>query len=192
MLPCDPPPTSVISFLCGTALLSLHICNEARFIKEGTRRLPTLCYFISGVWFPSGLRQAENSHALQNRLFHRVHVAICGEKREPIIVVSWPCWSQLKRPLPEGVELGCGGGGGGKGGGRVGVVLPLRPRLPDQMYTHTLAGHFPLCCCAPQSACDRFQIECCVRQAAPSRWFLQSLHDNQNHRMWQWWANFDW
>lgn len=142
MLPCDPPPlsppTSVISFLCGTALLSLHICNEARFIKEGTRRLPTLCYFISGVWFPSGLRQAENSHALQNRLFHRVHVAICGEKREPIIVVSWPCWSQLKRPLPEGVELGCGGGGGGKGGGQGRCCFtPPTPPPRSDVHTHT-------------------------------------------------------
>lgn len=187
-LPCgsSPPLLSVVSFLCGTALLSLHICHEARFIKEGTRRLPTLCRFLSAVWFCRGC--ARQTSPIQNRWFYQVYAAICGEKREPAIVASWPCWSPLQQPLPEGVELGCGGAGSA-------LFYPSTTTTTTSQIicshtnTHTLAGHFPLCCCAPEPACSCFQIErlrVCVPQTIYSfsqagllRWLLQSLHDSQ-------------
>lgn len=66
-------------------------------------------------------------------------------------MVSWPCWSQHKLPLPVG-----------EGGGVGGSVLFHSP-TPQIICTHshTHASQFPLCC-RRRPACDRSQIDLCV------------------------------
>lgn len=72
-----PPP--LVSFLCGTTLLFLHVCHEARFMKArpGVCRLCGTLYLVFGS---VSVRKAEDSHTLPSRLFYQVYVAICGEK----------------------------------------------------------------------------------------------------------------